>query len=417
MLLGFSLSHAFAQTTLNAGDVMITGFNANDASMAFVTWVDLQPGTIIHFTNNGWNSAQPSTAAGNARNMEEIATWTNTSGGTVTAGTVIETKAIAPYPTSIGTLSVFSNAGVATPDLLLQDGDQITIYQATTGNGYSANNSAYVNFTGKVISMTNWLYDYMTWGIIDDERTFLPSDLADVNIHLDTPFLNPYLHYIGSRTGSPIAGYKALILLPANWQNQWVVPLNTTAFAVSGPLPVKLLQFGVVAKQATVELNWLTAQEVNLHKYEVEYSSNAQTFTKVAEIAATNQSSEQAYRLVHTPATAAQHYYRLKMIDIDETFTYSQVQKVQTAMQVRTMLIKPNPVVGQRLTITVAELAKNNYTLQLSNASGIVVHRQLVNHTGGGFTHALQLPGLPAGLYHIQLAAGDVKLLNTVMVK
>ncbi|MDJ0511731.1 MAG: ExeM/NucH family extracellular endonuclease [Crocosphaera sp.] len=96
-----------AGTTLLAGDIAIIGFNFdNPDQFAFLTLVDLTPGTEIQFTDNGWQ------AAGTFRANEGTFTWTASTN--IAAGTVIN-----PTLSSVA----FSASG-----------DQIIAYQGEDSN-------------------------------------------------------------------------------------------------------------------------------------------------------------------------------------------------------------------------------------------------------------------------------------------
>lgn len=98
-------------TTLATGDLAIVGASADTKSFAFVLLVDVDAGTQINFTDNGW------LAAGGFRAGEGGVTWT--ASGTVTAGTVIVFTAVGAngFTASGG---AFNNATA---------GDQIIAYQ------------------------------------------------------------------------------------------------------------------------------------------------------------------------------------------------------------------------------------------------------------------------------------------------
>jgi hypothetical protein len=74
---------ALATTTLSAGDIAVVGFNAdNPDEFAFVALTELDPGTEIRFTDNGW------TATNTFRDTEGTSTWTAPSA--VSAGSVFQ---------------------------------------------------------------------------------------------------------------------------------------------------------------------------------------------------------------------------------------------------------------------------------------------------------------------------------------
>ncbi len=69
----FGFNVASAQTVLTPGDIAITGFNMDGTTtenFSFVFLTDVQAGTVIHFTDNGWK------ANGTWRANEGVETWT-----------------------------------------------------------------------------------------------------------------------------------------------------------------------------------------------------------------------------------------------------------------------------------------------------------------------------------------------------
>ncbi|TAE18460.1 MAG: hypothetical protein EAY72_00640, partial [Bacteroidetes bacterium] len=89
-------------------------------------------------------------------------------------------------------------------------------------------------------------------------------------------------------------------------------------------LPVSIQSFSGRITNQTTTLHWQTGTEINAQQFEVEYSTNGANFTKVHTIPARNLNGS-SYTATHTIANAAKHYYRLKMIDKDGSFTYSTV--------------------------------------------------------------------------------------------
>jgi hypothetical protein len=119
-------SSCFSQTSLSPGDIAITGFNAdNDDEFTFVLLTDIENGTSINFTDNGWQTS------GNFRpgNFEGIVTWVATTD--LPCGTEInilsnEETVADTYTASIGTVTE-SEDGFA----LATNGDHILAYQGT----------------------------------------------------------------------------------------------------------------------------------------------------------------------------------------------------------------------------------------------------------------------------------------------
>jgi hypothetical protein len=106
----------------------------------------------------------------------------------------------------------------------------------------------------------------------------------------------------------------------------------STVVANAAVVPITLSTF--YAKQlnnADVVLQWRTEQEINSEKFEIEKSINGQQFTYLSTIPASGFSSTiKDYKTIDkNPTSNGEYiYYRLKLIDKDGTFKYSDFSKV-----------------------------------------------------------------------------------------
>lgn len=95
-------------------------------------------------------------------------------------------------------------------------------------------------------------------------------------------------------------------------------------------LPVNPNYFVAGKDLNVVKLFWNTVMEFNTREYVVEKSSNGKDFTGIARIAAeTKQIAQRRYGFVDVVPDAGTSYYRLKIINNDEGYCYSEVRKVQ----------------------------------------------------------------------------------------
>ena len=91
-------------------------------------------------------------------------------------------------------------------------------------------------------------------------------------------------------------------------------------------LPVELVTFRGYRENADVVLEWVTESEENNDRFIVEHSANARDFETIGELPGAGTTSiTQYYTLKHNRALRGNNYYRLKQIDTDGTFEYSQV--------------------------------------------------------------------------------------------
>lgn len=95
---------------------------------------------------------------------------------------------------------------------------------------------------------------------------------------------------------------------------------------VSSVLPVDLTSFKVEQRNSEVLLNWQTANEVNNEYFEVERSIGGNNFTSLGFVDGnTNSTRLIDYSFVDSKAGSGQIYYRLKQVDLDGRYEYSDV--------------------------------------------------------------------------------------------
>ena len=136
-------------------------------------------------------------------------------------------------------------------------------------------------------------------------------------------------------SGFPNSCAMASVYGPVNMLPSGVVAGNT--------LPVVLSDFSVRLWNNQTELSWITDQESNSDRFEVERSIDGTNWTSIAKIAAKGNSSIQSkYAFVDRTPAAGINYYRLKMVDLDNTFDFSEVKSVRTEMSTN-LRVFPNP--------------------------------------------------------------------------
>ena len=114
-------------------------------------------------------------------------------------------------------------------------------------------------------------------------------------------------------------------------------------------IPVELTSFAASLEGEAVALAWSTATETNNAGFDVERSTDGETFTTIGFEPGVGTTEEtQSYRFVDRDAPfATTLFYRLRQVDTDGTFEYSPVVEVQvTPSAVALLPVAPNPVVG-----------------------------------------------------------------------
>lgn len=191
---------------------------------------------------------------------------------------------------------------------------------------------------------------------------------------------------------------------------------NATAFNYSytygGPLPVTFLGFTAMYREKQVLLTWQVSAEKNVSHYQIEWSVNGRTFESIGSQNAKGGSGTIYYNAYHSNPFAGKNYYRLKAIDNDGKFTYSQVRTINTDSK-NDVTIYPNPA-QQFINVNISGNVTAGSSFKLINAVGIVVK------TFPGIAEGLQtlsVQGFPTGLYRLQLTeAGKATRSFTVSI-
>lgn len=178
-------------------------------------------------------------------------------------------------------------------------------------------------------------------------------------------------------------------------------------------LPVKLLSFTGVNKNNTVLLNWQTAYEQNSSHYSIERSTNGVDFSEVEKIAASGNASagfSYSYNDILS-ASVKMHpavFYRLKSVDTDGNYSYSQVVAIQLDKTGIQLLVSPNPA-RDWLQVQTGSRLSGNAVLTITDALGrALISKVLVLQTGTN-SIPVNISLLGAGLYTAELTCKDEK--------
>ena len=181
-------------------------------------------------------------------------------------------------------------------------------------------------------------------------------------------------------------------------------------------LPVQISSFTAKLNNQTTHLNWQTSQEINTSHFEVEYSNNGNNFTKVTELAASgNSTTTKSYTATHEiNKAAAIHYYRLKMIDKDGKFTYSNIVALKANSKGVDVTVYPT-IVKNTATLSITTEQNQTGEIVVSNMFGQVVHRNKVALSAGTNTQQINVSNYAKGGYVINvIVANESKVVKLI---
>lgn len=174
-------------------------------------------------------------------------------------------------------------------------------------------------------------------------------------------------------------------------------------------IPVELVSFSAISNGTDINLNWATATEVNNHGFEIQRSRDKTNFNTVGFIEGKGTTNEyQNYSWKDKNPNPGINNYRLKQIDINGIFKYSDVIEIDSKPidSYRLGQNYPNPF-NPSTVIRFGLPFSGKVNLTVYNSMGEVV-KTLINtsmETGYHEVH-FNAENLPSGLYFYKLQAG-----------
>jgi hypothetical protein len=159
------------------------------------------------------------------------------------------------------------------------------------------------------------------------------------------------------------------------------------------PLPLVWGEFTAEWMGQQGLLQWSTLSEINTSHFEIWHSTDLQTWNLLGETQAAGFSSVALdYQFVHPNPEIKMNYYRIRQLDLDGAWEYSEIRTLQAAgNNGEHWQVFPNPIQNQ------AFIPGFNGKFTLMNLSGQVLLQ------GEAHDQIQGLEQLPAGMYVLQL--------------
>ncbi len=163
-------------------------------------------------------------------------------------------------------------------------------------------------------------------------------------------------------------------------------------------LPVTGVNLSAALNGNDVTLHWKTLTESNSDQFEIERSTDGINFSRVGCKAATgNSTSEINYNYTDPGMQANIYYYRLKMVDLDGQYSYSNVAIIRKTGGIRGIRAFPNPS-RDNINLEFSN-TKGNYVIAVLNQAGQELKTSKINITNAVQYVTVERGGLPPGLY------------------
>lgn len=191
--------------------------------------------------------------------------------------------------------------------------------------------------------------------------------------------------------------------------------------ANNNPLPVELLSINAKANKLDAIVRWSTASEYNNRGFAIERSFDGTSFTEIDFVKGAGNSKstlQYSYQDVDVFTKTQVVYYRLKQVDMDGSYTYSEIVSVkQTASNIEQVAVYPNPIVSD-VTVELETLTAGKAEIMITDITGKVIDKTTVEVNQGFNKYTLnQTQQLTHGLYMISIVQNGQTIYNNKFVK
>ncbi len=305
---------------------------------------------------------------------------------------------------SLGTAATTSGASNAS----FVDGPLTKIgnsdFEFPVGDGTTWAPIAVANLTGDAATQFTAEYYETKYGDTDNLRASDPNgDLNNVSLReywdLDntgTASNADVTLYWKDQSGSGINNYTDLQIshyTGSEWENLgqsaiasndpgWIRVTGVSSFSPfsfgstdgSNPLPVELVTFTATEKGNNVMLDWQTASELNNDFFEIQRSEDGEAWDVIGQVAGNGTINEVVnYSYVDIRPLYGTSYYRLRQVDFDGRFEYSNIESVNFTLdkdQIE-VSIYPNPTSDDNINIRLlTPNRRNKVKLKMVDISG-----------------------------------------------
>lgn len=176
------------------------------------------------------------------------------------------------------------------------------------------------------------------------------------------------------------------------------ITLTAEDLDICGTLPVELLDFTLKQSEGSVNVEWITASEINNDYFEIERGSDYSNFEIIGEVDGAGVSNTKLnYEFLDVKPLKGVSYYRLKQVDFDGKYRYSEIE---SAYQNYVDIIFPNPSDG-KFNIKVTN---SNSDILITNMIGQIVYYKESVEKG---VLPIILSNSSNGIYMLRISNGE----------
>jgi Secretion system C-terminal sorting domain len=173
-------------------------------------------------------------------------------------------------------------------------------------------------------------------------------------------------------------------------------------------LPVNIVSFTAQPNNNIVLLKWTVDAQININRYSLEHCTDGINFTAFTSVIANNFSTYN-YQTTHNNPIAGINYYRIKIIENDGSFSYSEIRIVNMKNKKNDISIYPIPAKDILTIVCTPSILHKPATINIFAADGkLVLNKRFATLNQ---IETLNITGLISGNYILQVVT-DVEVVN-----
>lgn len=186
---------------------------------------------------------------------------------------------------------------------------------------------------------------------------------------------------------------------------------------MAGALPVVLTPLQGYYSKGVSHLHWKSLQESNSSHFEIQRSNDGVNFVMVGKvIAASSSDKEVNYSYDDIRANAGLNYYRLKLLDKDGKFQYSNIELLSVNIEgINITAIYPGPFIDKVNVVVSSDTRATSKVDLFDNTGKLLISQQSVLNKGITNLSIDNLDRLSAGMYIIKVQAGDMVVTKRII--
>lgn len=169
--------------------------------------------------------------------------------------------------------------------------------------------------------------------------------------------------------------------------------------SLADPLPITLTRFTAQVQNCQSRLHWHVEDAVHFSHFVIEQSEDGRQYDEIGQVI--HRQDKQDYSYIASTPGSGTLFYRLRLIDIDGTYTYSKVEMVNSTCI--NSEVSVSPTITENTVRVGLPAGYENARLYVINTAGQQLRPDI---QGTGLSRTINLHNLPSATYILQIVNG-----------